>query len=328
MSSTKEQFLSTLKQTEISDWDEIWVIRLTGFFLARFFNKFGIHPNTVTIWSMFLGAGSAYFFAHGSIYYEGLTGLIYNVIGIALLFFADILDNTDGQLARLSGKKSKIGRILDGVAGFIWYIPIYVVLVWRIYTHHSMEFGWFGIQDNETISAIYGILVFILTLYAGFACCGGQQRISDYYVQAHLYFMRASNGYELDNSKEQQEAYDKLPKDASWIERQFMKLYVDYTKKQERKTPKFQNLLTKLKEKYGDLNAVPAEVLEELRQESLKVMKHDYSAFKQRALALALFVVVDFPLGLMLFEIIILGYATYWLVSHHEAFCEKIANKL
>lgn len=328
MNSTKEQFLSSLKQTEISDWDEVWVVRLTGFYLARFFNKFGIHPNTVTIWSMFLGAGSAYFFASGSYFYAGLQGLIFNIIGVALLFFADILDNTDGQLARLSGKKSKIGRILDGVAGFIWYIPIYAALVWRVYQNHSYEFDWLGIEDTATNSLIYGIVIFLITAYGSIICMCGQNRLSDYYVQAHLYFMRASNGNELDNSEEQQKAYDNLPAKASWLERVFMWLYVDYTRKQERVTPKFQALIAKLREKFGDLDKVPVEVLEELRQESLKVMHHNYIAFKHRALALTFFVLVDFPFGLVLFEIFVLGYAMHWLRTRHEAFCEKITSKL
>ena len=76
---------------------------------------------------MIIGAGSAYLFAQGCFYYDGMHGLLVNIIAIALLCIADILDCTDGQLARLTGKKSPLGRILDGVAGSYlstlhWYI--------------------------------------------------------------------------------------------------------------------------------------------------------------------------------------------------------------
>lgn len=55
--------------------------------------------------------------------------------------FANILDCVDGQLARLTGIKSAIGRILDGFAGDIWFASIYVGFALRL----SHEYGtyWF-----------------------------------------------------------------------------------------------------------------------------------------------------------------------------------------
>ena len=184
--SMNEQFLASMKSTEVCSWFELNVMRRTGFYLAWFANKLGIHPNAVTILSMILGAGSTYFYMSGSWYYgygeqgDKLMGVAFNVIAIGMLFWADVLDNTDGQLARLSGKRSRVGRILDGAAGFVWMIPIYLGLAWRIYQHHSMEFGWFGIDHpTPTLSAIYGIAVLVLVFYSGFAGCGGQQRVGD-----------------------------------------------------------------------------------------------------------------------------------------------------
>ena len=58
--------------------------------------------------------------------------LSYNICGILLLIFANILDCVDGQLARLTGIKSAIGRILDGFAGDIWFASIYVAFALRL----------------------------------------------------------------------------------------------------------------------------------------------------------------------------------------------------
>ena len=116
---------------------------------------------------MVFGAASCFFFAHGSYHYESWAGLLLNLVGILLLMVGDILDCTDGQLARISGKKSRMGRILDGVAGFAWFTPIYLALIWRLYQHHDIEFGWLGIEDTPTNAIIATIVVFALAAYSG-----------------------------------------------------------------------------------------------------------------------------------------------------------------
>ena len=157
-----EKMQKTLKSAETEDWLDLHVVRPFCYWWAVFFAKLDIHPNTVTIWSMIIGAASAYFFASGSFYYEGTQGLIMNIIAILMLCLADIFDCTDGQLARMTGKKSRLGRILDGVAGFTWFVPIYVLLVYRFYHHHTLEFSWLGIPDTEQNVIIATIIVFII----------------------------------------------------------------------------------------------------------------------------------------------------------------------
>jgi len=332
--SMNESFLASMKSTEVCSWFELNVMRRTGFYLAWFANKLGIHPNTITILSMILGAGSTWFFMSGSWYYgygeqgDKMLGVAFNIIAIGMLFWADVLDNTDGQLARLSGKRSRVGRILDGAAGFVWMIPIYLGLAWRIYQHHSMEFGWFGIDDTPRNALIYGLAVLALTFYSGFVGCGGQQRVGDYYMQVHLLFSKEANGTELDSSEQQQQAYDQLPADAKWWERLFMKNYINYTKTQERTTPKLQKLLAKLKEKYGSVNNMPESLRQQLHDYSLPIIHLDFTGFSYRALSLAFFVLIDFPLGQFLFESIVLGLGTLYTIKRHEAFCEKVTREL
>ena len=160
-----EKISATLKSSETEDWLDYHVVRPFSYHWAAFFNRFDIHPNTVTIWSMIIGALSCVFFAHGCFYYEGTMGLVYNIIAIVLLCIADILDCTDGQLARMSGKKSRLGRILDGVAGFTWFTPIYLALVWRFYHHHDIEFSLLGISVagwiGELICAVVGAVIIL-----------------------------------------------------------------------------------------------------------------------------------------------------------------------
>ena len=325
----KNKYLATLKSSETEDWLDYRVIRPLCYFLAVFFAKLNIHPNAVTIASMFIGAASSIFFYHGSFYYEGWSGLWLNIIGVLLLCVADLLDCTDGQLARLTGKKSRLGRILDGMAGFTWFIPIYVLLMFRFYQHHSLEFGWLGIPDTEQNALIATAVVTALALYSGFACMGPQQRLADYYIQIHLFMLKGEKGSELDSSEQQQKAYDETPSEGNRLWKYFLKTYIDYTRKQENSTPQFQQLVKLLREKYGSAGNMPAEVRQELLRESRFLMPWNaLLTFNFRCGMFFLFCLIDLPVANFLFEIICLGLLTLWINRHHEACCKKVREKV
>ena len=325
----KEEFSKTLKSAETEDWLDLHVVRPFCYWWAVLFAKLDIHPNTVTIWSMIIGAASAFFFACGSFYYEGTYGLVMNIIAILLLCLADIFDCTDGQLARMTGKKSRLGRILDGVAGFAWFIPIYHVLVYRFYIHHDIEFGWLGIENTEQNTIIATIIVYILGLISGIVGLAGQQRLADYYIQAHLFFLKGEKGSELDNSARQKELYDQMTKETPWVERYFQKTYIDYTKKQEAKTPEFQRMLATMREKYGSFDNLPADVREEFHKNSLPVIKwNGLLTFNFRSAWLFLFCLIDIPVMNFVWEIVGMGLLAWYVNHRHETFCKQITEIL
>ena len=324
-----EKYRATLKSSETEDWLDLHVIRPFCYYCALFFAKFDVHPNTVTILSMFVGAASAVFFGCGSFYYSGVEGLICNVVGIVLLMAADILDCTDGQLARMTGKKSRIGRILDGVAGFTWFLPIYVVLVWRFYLHHDLEFGWLGIENTQQNTLVATAVVTVLGLVSGFVGMAGQQRLADYYIQVHLFFLKGEKGSELDNSVRQQEIYDQMPADAPLYERLFQKSYIGYTRKQEQATPQFQRLMGRLRAKYGSTDNLPAEVREDFRRRSLPVIFwNGLLTFNFRETWLFLFCLLDVPVLHFVFEIVVMGLLCRYVNHRHEAFCREMSDRL
>ena len=125
-SNTKQKptLESTLKSMDTEEFIDIHFYRPIGYRWALFFNKFGISPNTVTIASIFIGAAAGVCF-----YPHNLT---INIIGMLLLIWANSYDSADGQLARMTGKKTPLGRILDGTAGDIWFISIYAAICARL----------------------------------------------------------------------------------------------------------------------------------------------------------------------------------------------------
>ena len=324
-----EKVQSTLKSSETEDWLDYHFVRPLSYYCAVGFAKLGVHPNMVTIMSMIIGAASTYFYAHGCYYYEGMEGLVYNLITIFLLIWADIYDCTDGQLARMTGKKSQMGRILDGAAGFVWFVPIYLGLVYRFYNYHDIEFSWLDIDNTMDNTYIATGVVFVLALISGFLGMGGQQRLADYYIQIHLFFLKGEKGSELDNSAQQQKLYDETPWKGNVIWKYFLKSYVGYTKKQEKATPEFQKLMGKLKDKYGSVDKIPAEVREEIHRNSLAIMKwNGLLTFNFRSGMFFIFCLLDIPVANFLFEIIGMSLLTYYINHRHEAFCKKIAQNL
>ena len=324
-----ENYKNTLKSTETEDWLDLHLIRPMCYCLALGFNKFGIHPNTVTIWSMLVGAASAYFFAQGSFYYCGHAGIISNIIAFILLMVADFLDCTDGQLARLSGKKSQLGRILDGVAGFSWFVPIYACLIYRFYKYHDIEFGWFGIENNEQNVCIATVVVALLALVSGVRGLAGQQRLADYYIQAHLFFLRGEKGSELDNSEQQKKLYDETPWKGNILWKFFLLNYVDYTRKQEKVTPQFQALINRLKERFGSASNAPEEVRQKFHDKSLPLMFwNGLLTFNFRTFWLILFCILDVPVLDFVFETFIMLVLYMCIRHYHESFCKQIAESV
>ena len=322
-----EKFKATLKSSETEDWLDLHVIRPFCYYCAVVFAKLDVHPNTVTIWSMIIGAASAFFFAFGSFYYEGAMGLTMNIVAIVMLMIADVLDCTDGQLARMTGKKSRLGRILDGLAGFTWFFPIYAAIVYRFYVHHELEFSWLGIEDTPQNTWIATAVVFVLAGISGLWGLQRQQRIADYYIQVHLFFLKGEKGSELDNSVKQREIYEQMtPETDSWIERTFQKDYIEYTRLQEEATPEFQKLMARLREKYGSTDNVPDEVRKEIHDFSLPLMKwNGLLTFNFREFWFFLFCLIDLPAGHFLFEGIVMTLMMWAIIHRHETNCKRIA---
>ena len=65
----------------------------------------------------------------------GIAGgaLLYNerlgFLAFALLILYSILDSADGQLARMTGQVTELGRVLDGVGGYLTHAAIYIAIV-------------------------------------------------------------------------------------------------------------------------------------------------------------------------------------------------------
>jgi archaetidylinositol phosphate synthase len=104
--------------------------------ITEFAARLGLHPNTMTLVSLVLGAIACWFF------YLGTTLDLW--IGAAILYFSYVLDWCDGQLARYSGKMSPFGGWLDQMCDRIKEFGYVSTLAAGFYRQNGeiSVFGW------------------------------------------------------------------------------------------------------------------------------------------------------------------------------------------
>ncbi|KKY61017.1 CDP-alcohol phosphatidyltransferase family protein [Tannerella forsythia] len=299
----EKEYETSLKSIETENIVDLYFYRPIGFRIARMLRHTGITPNMITFISIFVGAGAGWLF-----YFT--NNFIYTLLGILLLVFANILDCVDGQLARLTGIKSEIGRILDGIAGDIWFTVIYVALALRL-TH------------------LYGTAWFFVPAVAAGLSHLLQAGITDYYKTLHLYFVSKEKGKEFQRT-EQVKAQRKVIKKR--VNKFFYVLYALYTWVQERLTPALQTMLHTLHARYGD--DIPEPVRLRFRKQSRWLMKRtiDWMTFNGRTTVL--FAVMLLGLcwsGIVwiyfAYEIIVLNTVLYVSVRKHERMCATILKE-
>src|ERR1041385_3118307 len=128
------QIESTYKARDVEETIDIYFYRPVGYLIARICQALGITPNTVTIISIFIGVAGGHL-----LYYRDVAT---NVWGIILWVIADTLDSVDGQLARMTNHKSKLGRILDGLGGNLMFVSIYLHLFMRMVVTYEVAWPW------------------------------------------------------------------------------------------------------------------------------------------------------------------------------------------
>src|SRR5437016_5987815 len=164
---------ATYKARETEGILDLYFYRPIGFRLARFFAKMNVSPAGVTLLACLSGIIAGHLF-----FYRDLRT---NVAGMALLVCANALDNADGQLARLTHRESREGRIVDSLADHLVFVSIYIHLTLRYLVAGAPP------------------AILLLALAAGISHAL-QGAAADYYRTTYLYFATNRSRMELDSS--------------------------------------------------------------------------------------------------------------------------------
>ena len=305
----KKMYEASIKSIDTEEFLDMWFYRPLGFRCALFFRNRGIHPNVITIISIFLGVAAGICFAQES--------LRWNILGILLLIWANLYDSTDGQLARITGQKTRWGRILDGFAGDCWFFFIYFAIAVRENFQpipFAPEYTW-------------GVTIWIMSSFSGFWIHGSQCQLADYYRNIHLYFTNEKNGNEFHNSIAVRKEYKETPWKGNFFWKIFLNAYIAYVDNQERMSPKFQELIKTVNAKYG--TDIPDSLRKEFRQGSLPLMKYtNILTFNSRAIMLCFVMLIGEMWFYLFFELVILMALFVYTRYRHEKLCSRLTKKI
>jgi phosphatidylglycerophosphate synthase len=101
---------------ETEELADTYFFRPLGFMVARRAATLGITPIQLTLLNTLIGVTG------GALLYGKRFGLL----GFAFLIVHSVFDSADGQLARLTARVTELGRVLDGVSGYLTHAAIYI----------------------------------------------------------------------------------------------------------------------------------------------------------------------------------------------------------
>jgi len=206
---------STYKAREVEGVLDLYFYRPIGFRLAEWFAQLKMTSASVSLLGGVCGVIAGHLY-----YYRDLR---VNIVGMVLHVCSNALDNADGQLARLTQRESRKGRIIDSVADHLVFLSIYFHLALRSVTEGSSPAIW------------------VLALAAGISHVL-QGAAADYFRSTYLYFVANGAGIRIDSSSELRSDYRSWSwRESSW-DKLLLALYLNFTRQQEILAPHLKKL--------------------------------------------------------------------------------------
>ena len=294
----KELLLSSIKSMDTEEKVDLFVFRPLGLKIALFAKKHGITPNPITITSIFAGVGAGHLFYYENIYL--------NILGVLLLSLGSTLDSADGQLARMTNQCSQFGRILDGIAGYLWFVSIYLHLIVRFYPQNY----------DHYILVMIGLGVLSHSFQSG---------IADYYRNAHLSIVYGKG--ELERSIDLKNKYYADKSGMSFFSKIFAIFYINYTVQQESLTKNFQQLkeyFISEPEARNNEKAISA-----YRKFSKPLQKYcNGLTLNSRFFVIYLSLFLNEIYIYLCYEVIVLNLIAIYMISEHEYESRKLYSQL
>ncbi|MBX7148286.1 CDP-alcohol phosphatidyltransferase family protein [bacterium] len=108
-------FEKSLKPRSVEEWLDYYFYRRVAHFLVPLFIKLKFSPNQISTLSMLTGFLAAYMVLRHHF-----------ILSALLVMLTIVFDCSDGQVARLTGQTSPLGRIVDGACDFFWVLSYWL----------------------------------------------------------------------------------------------------------------------------------------------------------------------------------------------------------
>ncbi len=218
------EFKNTLKMTEVEEVIDLLIYRPLAFLLVISLYKTKIRPDHLTLAALAMGIVGGFYYSSGT--REGC------IAGSICYFLFNILDCSDGQLARLKGNGTSIGRLLDGIADYIAGIAVYL----------GIAIGFSNHPDQPSS-------IVILLLIAGISIII-QESLVDYFRTRFLDIVLQRQDTFQEGMDEYRKEYENLRKQKGrWFSKAIVIIYLVYSQ--------IQRNLTARKKKAKSINATP-----------------------------------------------------------------------
>lgn len=301
------KYRDTLKSSDTEEHIDLFFYRPIGFMWAKLAAMVGVTPNAITIASIFLGicAGVAFYF----------DNMWINIVGMLLLIWANSFDSADGQLARMTKQYSRLGRILDGMAGDFWFVAIYAAICLRevVTSDFFREYHW---------------VIWVMAAVTGL-CHAKQAAMADYYRQFHLFFLKGEDGSELESAFNLKRKLVGLTWRKNFFKKLVLTSYVSYTINQEQMTPAMQKLRAALREHYGSPSGIPQSFRDEFRRQSLPLMKYtNILSFNWRTITLFTAIFLQMPWLYFAAELTVFNGILVYMMIRHERICRQLTAEI
>ena len=199
-----EQYKSSLKLIEVEEVIELLFYRPLAFILVKCIYNTSITPNQITFVGLIFGITGGSILACGnneSMYLAAIMFIVFNV-----------LDCSDGQLARLKGNGTLIGRIFDGIADYMVSTAAYLGLG-------------FGFAHQASSPIIYWALLAVAAISNIFHAI-----LVDYYRNRFLDNTIETRSVLNDDLKNFRDEYQNLKRNnGGWLEIAIIGIYLKYS---------------------------------------------------------------------------------------------------
>lgn len=204
-----DEYKKSLKMTEVEEIFDLFFYRPIAFLIVKLVYPTKITPNQLTMGAILMGVISGFFYAQGN---SGAA-----LIGAIFFLMFNVLDCSDGQLARLKKNGTYTGRIIDGVADYIAFISVYL----------GIGIGFANSSDSPT-------LFWVLLILTG-ASNTIHAILVDYYRNRYLdYVLERKSTFEEDLDEFRIEYFSLKNQKGKWFDKMIIGLYLKYSQFQGR----------------------------------------------------------------------------------------------
>lgn len=115
-----------MRPHELEDPLNRWLYHPLAWQLAKVWARTPLSPNQVSVLGAFTVIAAGVFYV--SPLWGGPSGTVSAIVGMALHMGWHVIDGSDGDLARMTGRSSPVGELVDGLCDYLSHVVLYLLL--------------------------------------------------------------------------------------------------------------------------------------------------------------------------------------------------------